>query len=126
MCPTVCLGHVCPLGEHSESTRRALGERSGKLHIEIIVIFLKAGLIMYNKDFNQFTWEMYEKRLDMRYFYFGRYLIHFLLILIHFFSSIYYIGPWQWCSTHSFYLGNILFEINVLHVLEYLLLIKAI
>ena len=73
---------------------------------------------MYTADFNQFAWEIYKKKLDMRYFYLGRYF-HFLITIkpIHLFSSIFNFGRWKWCITHSFYLGNILFEINVVQVL---------
>ena len=39
----------------------------------------KAGLLINTANFNQFTWEMYEKILDIRYFYFGKYLINFLI-----------------------------------------------
>ena len=43
------------------------------------VLVLKAGVIMYTKNFNQYTWEIHEKKLDLRYFYFGRYFVHFLI-----------------------------------------------
>ena len=51
-----------------------------RFNIQCSRYFLKAGLLVYTENFKQFTWELYEKKLDVRYFYFGRYFIHFLLI----------------------------------------------
>ena len=70
---------------------------------------------MYTANFQKFSWEMYEKILDMRYFYLGRYFyqsLYRLTIHLYYILSIFYIGRWKWCITHSFYLGNILFKIN--------------
>ena len=39
-----------------------------------ILRLTQAGVLIYTANFNQFTWEMNEKKLDIRYFYLGRYL----------------------------------------------------
>ena len=83
-------------------------------------IFKQAGLVMYTSEFNAFVWEQEAKILDLPYFYLGIYKFPFCCVVwinVIDILSLWHFGRWQWCITHSFYLGkfvwkNIFVEIN--------------
>ena len=81
--------------------------------------FKQAGLVMYTSEFNAFVWEQEAKILDLPYFYLGIYKFPFCCVVWNVIDilSLWHFGRWQWCITHSFYLGkfvwkNIFVEIN--------------